>query len=106
MRKVIGKILFSLIIATAILGMIPVDSLESQTLKSIIAGIRDVSSAAILMLAVALNEERRNKEALIKHLEGTIEFTKKNMDWFREQYVAMKELYEESQKENSEKENK
>ena len=56
MKKVIGKILFSLIIATAILGMIPVDSLESQTLKNIVAGIRNVSSAAILMLAVALNE--------------------------------------------------
>ena len=106
MKKVIGKILFNLIIATAILGMIPADSLESQTLKSIVTGIRDVSSTAILMLAVALNEERRNKEALIKHLEGNIEFTKKNMDWFREQYVAMKRLYEESQKENSEKENK
>lgn len=105
MKKVIGKILFNLIIATAIFGMIPVDSLN-QTLKSIVTGIRDVSSAAILMLAVALNEERRNKDALIKHLEGTIEFTKKNMDWFQEQYVKTKGLYEESQKENSEKEKK
>lgn len=98
MRKVIGKILFNLIIVTAIIGMAPVDSLESETLKSIVEGIKSGSSAATLILAVALNEERRNKNALIKHLEGMIEFTKKNMDWFQSEHKRIRELYYEKNK--------
>lgn len=80
----INRVLYWLVVMFLITGILPTTG-SNQRLNSIINGIRMVSPFAALIFLLTLENERNSSKVYIKHLRWSLDFTEKNMEYFREE---------------------
>ena len=94
----LNKILYWLIIMFLVLGILPTTE-SSETLKKVTEGVQQISPLIALLLVTVLNNERNQNRVYIKHLRWSLDFSEKNMQYFRDELRNTKKQIEEKQAE-------
>lgn len=94
----LNKILYWLTIMFLVLGILPTTE-SSETLKKVTEGVQQISPLAALLLVTVLNNERNQNRVYIKHLRWSLDFSEKNMQYFRDELRNTKKQIEEKQAE-------
>lgn len=92
------KILYWITIMFLILGILPTTE-SSETLKKVTEGIQQISPLVALLLITILNNERNKNRVYVKHLRWSLDFSEKNMQYFRDELRNTKKQIEEKQAE-------
>ena len=92
------KILYWITIMFLILGILPTTE-SSETLKKVTEGVQQISPLVALLLVTVLNNERNQNRVYIKHLRWSLDFSEKNMQYFRDELRNTKKQIEEKQAE-------
>ena len=94
----LNKILYWLIIMFLVLGILPTTE-SSETLKKVTEGVQQISPLIALLLVTVLNNERNQNRVYIKHLRWSLDFSEKNMQYFRDELRNTKKQIKEKQAE-------
>ena len=92
------KILYWITIMFLILGILPTTE-SSETLKKVTEGIQQISPLVALLLITILKNERNQNRVYVKHLRWSLDFSEKNMQYFRDELRNTKKQIEEKQAE-------
>ena len=94
----LNKILYWLIIMFLVLGILPTTE-SSENLKKVTEGVQQISPLIALLLVTVLNNERNQNRVYIKHLRWSLDFSEKNMQYFRDELRNTKKQIKEKQAE-------
>lgn len=94
----LNKILYWLIIMFLVLGILPTTE-SSETLKKVTEGVQQISPLIALLLVTVLNNERNQNRVYIKHLRWSLDFSEKNVQYFRDELKNTKKQIEKKQAE-------
>lgn len=92
------KILYWITIMFLILGILPTTE-SSETLKKVTEGIQQISPLVALLLITILNNERNQNRVYVKHLRWSLDFSEKNMQYFRDELKNTRKKIKEKQAE-------
>jgi hypothetical protein len=81
-----------------ILGILPTTE-SSETLKKVTEGIQQISPLVALLLVTVLNNERNQNRVYIKHLRWSLDFSEKNVQYFRDELKNTRKKIKEKQAE-------
>lgn len=94
----LNKILYWLTIMFLVLGILPTTE-SSETLKKVTEGVQQISPLVALLLVTVLNNERNQNRVYIKHLRWSLDFSEKNMQYFRDELKNTRKKIKEKQAE-------
>ena len=94
----LNKILYWLTIMFLILGTLPTTE-SSETLKKVTEGVQQISPLVALLLVTVLNNERNQNRVYVKHLRWSLDFSEKNMQYFRDELKNTRKKIKEKQAE-------
>lgn len=94
----LNKILYWLTIMFLVLGILPTTE-SSETLKKVTEGVQQISPLIALLLVTVLNNERNQNRVYIKHLRWSLDFSEKNVQYFRDELKNTKKQIEKKQAE-------